>query len=150
MSQMREDLAHDDGVCELCDEAAWAAAVRAGEDVDGEDAAHRSSAQVERREWERAEPPDAGEAGNARGERARPESPACHRCIERLPQTATKRARAPRRSDTGGIEQTTADIHAAPRDTATLQPLRDPGGMRTPRNPRDFRGVWYARVDSNH
>ncbi len=35
-SEMREYLAHDDRIGELCDEAAWAAAVRAGEDVDGE------------------------------------------------------------------------------------------------------------------
>jgi hypothetical protein len=33
---MRENLAHDDWVCELRYEAAWAAAVRAGENVDGE------------------------------------------------------------------------------------------------------------------
>jgi hypothetical protein len=36
---VREDLAHDDWVCELRDEAAWAAAVRAGQHVEGEDAA---------------------------------------------------------------------------------------------------------------
>jgi hypothetical protein len=34
-----KDLAHDDRVGELRDEAARAAAVRAGEDVEGEDAA---------------------------------------------------------------------------------------------------------------
>ena len=37
-SEMREDLADDDWVCELHDEAAWAAAMRAGENVHGEDA----------------------------------------------------------------------------------------------------------------
>jgi hypothetical protein len=36
VSEVGEDLAHDDWVCELRYEAAWAAAVRAGEDVDGE------------------------------------------------------------------------------------------------------------------
>ncbi len=35
-----EDLAHDDLVCELCDEAARAAAMRAREDLDGEDTSH--------------------------------------------------------------------------------------------------------------
>jgi hypothetical protein len=33
--EMREDLTHDDGVGELCDEAARAVAMRAGEGVDG-------------------------------------------------------------------------------------------------------------------
>jgi hypothetical protein len=37
VAEVREDLAHDDWVCELCDEATRAAAMRAGEDVDGED-----------------------------------------------------------------------------------------------------------------
>jgi len=36
VAEVREDLAHDDWVCELRYEAAWAAAMRAGEDVDGE------------------------------------------------------------------------------------------------------------------
>jgi len=39
VAEVVEDLAHDDGIGELRDEAAWAAAMRAGEDVEGEDAA---------------------------------------------------------------------------------------------------------------
>jgi hypothetical protein len=35
-----EDLAHDDWVCEQCDEAARVAAMRAREDLDGEDTSH--------------------------------------------------------------------------------------------------------------
>lgn len=38
-SELGEDLANDDWGCELCDEAALTAAVRAGKDVDSEDAA---------------------------------------------------------------------------------------------------------------
>jgi hypothetical protein len=38
-SEVREDLAHDDRIGELRDEAAWAATVRAGQEVEGEDAA---------------------------------------------------------------------------------------------------------------
>ena len=37
-SEVAEDLAHDDGVGELCDQAAGAAAMRAGQHVDGEHA----------------------------------------------------------------------------------------------------------------
>ena len=37
-SEVAEDPAHDDGVGELCDQAAVAAAMRAGQHVDGEDA----------------------------------------------------------------------------------------------------------------
>jgi len=39
VAEVREDLAQDDWVCELCDQAAGAAAMRAGQHVDGEDAA---------------------------------------------------------------------------------------------------------------
>ena len=39
VAEVPEDLAHGDWVCDLCDEAAWTAAMRAGEDVEGEDAA---------------------------------------------------------------------------------------------------------------
>ncbi len=38
VADMREELAHDGWVGELCDEAARATALRAGEDVDDEDA----------------------------------------------------------------------------------------------------------------
>lgn len=38
---MREDLAHDYGVNEPCDQAGVVAALRAGEDVDGECAAQQ-------------------------------------------------------------------------------------------------------------
>ena len=36
---MREDPAHDDGVCEQRDQAAWAAAMRTRQHVESEDAA---------------------------------------------------------------------------------------------------------------
>lgn len=39
MADIREDLVHDDRVGELRDESAWAAAMRAAEDVDGEHSA---------------------------------------------------------------------------------------------------------------
>ena len=37
VAEVPEDLAHGDWVCDLCDEAAWTAAVRTGQDVEGED-----------------------------------------------------------------------------------------------------------------
>ena len=39
MADVPEDLAHGDGVGELRDQAAWTAAMRTGQDVEGEDAA---------------------------------------------------------------------------------------------------------------
>ena len=42
-AEVREDLAHDDGVGEPCDQAAGATAVGAGEDVEREDAPQQLS-----------------------------------------------------------------------------------------------------------
>jgi hypothetical protein len=52
---MREDLAHDDEVCELCDEASGSSAVRTRQHVEREDTSQELSAHVERDERERAE-----------------------------------------------------------------------------------------------
>ena len=55
MAEVHEDLAHDDGVGELCDEAAWTALVKGQVRTSRAKTRRRSSAQVERWEWERAE-----------------------------------------------------------------------------------------------
>ncbi|MBL8805120.1 MAG: hypothetical protein JNN27_24190 [Planctomycetes bacterium] len=62
VAEMREDLAHDDWVCELRDEAAWATAVRTREDVDADDGpqsepldAVRAKLRAPRREQRRLE-----------------------------------------------------------------------------------------------